>query len=299
MPAEPYPAAQLLRARGSSVGLPSGRMSAGSSASPVASTPSRDRSSSSIAAGIVNMTNMLPSMHASDAAPVVTGVVTMKDVDANFLGTRAWRKRWLVLDAGELTVYSDADAYERGEKPVGGQRLQISALRVLKDVDGADVTLVPKHGGGRARGRSGSRSATPPGTCANGGAEGSSSRAVSPSAAAADGRGASPTPAVPVVTNSSSNSNSSSSSTNCSSGLVATSASAATDEAGAPTTAGSVVPASRWQFVWESKADVNKWLAALAAHGASVPAPTPLLLPINSVPSAASPTHPPTPELSL
>jgi len=71
------------------------------------------------------------------------GYMTKKGEFANMFTGASWKRRWMVLEGGELTYYSDQLAYERSEKPLKGHRIPVAAMRVVLDAEGADITLAP------------------------------------------------------------------------------------------------------------------------------------------------------------
>lgn len=152
-----------------------------------------------------------------------------------------WKRRWFVLEAGELTYYTTREAWQRGEKPLKGHRIVMREMAVIAD-DSCDIALARLSSA--AAGGSGSSavgSAAAPGGSADGASAGSGGRG---SAVAA-------TSSAPSRRNF---------------GLFS-SADKDKDRDGDHHGEGE----SRvWQFVCESKADIDAWTRALTQHGATM-----------------------------
>jgi hypothetical protein len=152
-PLEPCPTARppSLSSRPSSAGpsSPTARSgesspAAGGGAGSGASTPKRlSKPDLSVGAAAAGAGGAAPS--GSPAAPVM-GYLTKKGEFANMFTGASWKRRWMVLEGGELTYYTDQLAYERSEKPLKGHRIPVAALRVVLDAEGADITLAPLVG---------------------------------------------------------------------------------------------------------------------------------------------------------
>jgi len=143
------------------VAVVSGAGSGGAGATPAAAGAGAGAalSASAVGAGGVAATG------AGTAAPTTaTGYMTKKGEVANFLTGTSWKRRWFVLERGELTYYSDQSSWIRGEKPLKGHRVDVRGYQVVRDTDGADVSLRPAP----------AAAASGPASSAGGGGKGSS-----------------------------------------------------------------------------------------------------------------------------
>jgi hypothetical protein len=83
------------------------------------------------------------------SATVTTGYLAKKGEYSNILTGNKWKRRWFVLEAGELTYYTEKSTWERGEKPLKGHRISVASMVLWLDEHGADISLQPKEGADR------------------------------------------------------------------------------------------------------------------------------------------------------
>lgn len=206
----------------------------GSSATPPSSLPTS--MATSAAAALVERSELVGpgaavSATAASAAEPMRGYMSKKGAIAVMFKS-PWKRRWFVLEAGELTYYTTREAWQRGEKPLKGHRIIMREMAIVGD-DSCDIALT------RLSAVS---------------AESSGSTATSADAAArASGRGSAV--AAPAATISRRNF-----------GNLFSSAEKDKDK----DKDGDGEDESRvWQFVCESKADIDAWTRALTLHGAT------------------------------